>query len=693
MELEHFDEELQAYLPVRILRLEGDDAFVQFASGDEDYISVDTLYPAPVQIESWIPQKNENVQVQSIVGGEMGQGWFEATVTKMSGDEFMFVHYAEYDDSYDEIVVRERIRKGVDHPKSLKAMGLKTSELAIPENVAEVSMDLEVHQDFRRKTGLISVAVNSDSSTLQILGSEDALQKAQLLSDLHFKRLDDIKKHEDSMKYVNNKFETSKAAHVLEFSVDKDLMGNAIGKGGANIKEALKVEGIVDINTIPNSNKFKIVGKTQEAVDAAKTILDIREMSFDVEEHLIGAIIGQNARNINDIIAKSGVGTIRVLHQDRNSNLVPLSIIGQRAKCENALLLLEYLKETVASRHQRDNERQDIETRLRNLGLLGRGRGGGGRSFDGRRPRDDHDHRTTSPRQGGRGRGRNTFVTGRAQPRRVTVGQSGSDDTDNDNHDQGKGNRQREVKKEPKSRKLVARGDNAPNEKSQRTKEPSRSAAASSTSNKDAHNTTENKKSVKPHIKQASKSSAANPPGQREQSQKKDSTAAPNSINKNAQGRSDAKKSKYRTRVAKTETKLPEPKDSTPIDPKLKAKAENRDPVDSTPDSKTDSSNKSLENPSGRAPKGQRKPRPVRRSKPPADTPDAKSNASSDAPVSQKPIKEPTETPGKAPENHTDISTKTVMPVADKSVATTTKMSDNGGTVGDDTSDNAKTTA
>ena len=136
-----------------------------------------------------------------------------------------------------------------------------------------------------------------------IISQNDHTQKkATMLQDMHYRNISQrlvlLRRTEEAAKYLEaTKLQTSNG-YSEEFTVMEDLMGLAIGENlknqncytksipqgahGANIQQARKIEGVLNVELLEDSCTFKVVGETKEAVAKARLMLEYSEAAHQV---------------------------------------------------------------------------------------------------------------------------------------------------------------------------------------------------------------------------------------------------------------------------------------------------------------------------------------------------------------------------------------------------------------------------
>ncbi|KAL5969629.1 hypothetical protein TSMEX_002625 [Taenia solium] len=134
-----------------------------------------------------------------------------------------------------------------------------------------------------------------------------------------------------------------------EFSVEEDLVGHSIGAGGANIRRARSVDGIVSVILNPDTCTFRVTGKTKEAVENAKKLLEYATEAMQVPQQYVGRIVGQKNRQIQALVDRVGLARIRVQAANEVTvpNCVPFAFTGTRSAINDAKILINFITDNL----------------------------------------------------------------------------------------------------------------------------------------------------------------------------------------------------------------------------------------------------------------------------------------------------------------------------------------------------------
>jgi fragile X mental retardation protein len=204
------------------------------------------------------------------------------------------VEYLGWETTYTEIVASDRLRpKSVEPPISNRTFFAFNLEL--PEEIKNFYSYLpedkhaDLHADFKKAINCAKVEFLKEDGCLKVLSRDESSEKkSALLQDLHFRNVSQRailqRRTEEAARTLEATKLQSSSGFSEEFTVREDLMGLAIGTHGANIQQARKIDGVINVELIESDDscKFRVTGETKEAVAKAKLMLEYAEETSQV---------------------------------------------------------------------------------------------------------------------------------------------------------------------------------------------------------------------------------------------------------------------------------------------------------------------------------------------------------------------------------------------------------------------------
>ncbi|KAJ1356731.1 Synaptic functional regulator fmr1 [Parelaphostrongylus tenuis] len=287
-------------------------------------------------------------------------GWQRATVREIKAD-FIVVDSID-GPHHTDVVAASKCRPSGTHYLRLTAADLRTSTIAVPEDLVDHFSSAQNLLEFQNTVKDIAMVFDKDKREIKLSSfGAMSLKKAAVVSEMFFR---DVRlknglraRAEEAERMLQHGFHRNErdSPFVDEFEVATDLMGLAIGTHGANIQRARNVEDVDDIQVFEGGGDgqpciIKIFAKTAAAAQKARAQLDFGVECVPVPRFLVGKLIGKNGKCIQEIVDKSGAIRVQIGDGDDDMDPVPFVFTGTREATSMASFLVDFqinhLKET-----------------------------------------------------------------------------------------------------------------------------------------------------------------------------------------------------------------------------------------------------------------------------------------------------------------------------------------------------------
>lgn len=331
----YYNATLKEYDPVQ------QKVLVSFENGwkADEYVPLNVVRPAaaPHNPAEFRPVVNDKVEVMAKSSENEPYSFWPAVVKNVRGD-FYFISYIAFDEA-SEILEKDMLRP-VNSASVFQPSDFKKLEVALPASLVH-KVKSDQFQQLKTNSGALSITVDDKKNSLVILGNAASVERARLLSKMSFKHLEQLvslqAKTAEKQKQIQELQSRLKNGKLLEFSVEKDLIGLVIGKAGSNIQKAEALAGVLNVRVDADTCVVSILAKTMEACEKARSLLEFVTDSILIPRKDVGRIIGTKASNIKEIEKDTGVSRIRVQDHKPAASSSSLSSSSQWADEEDDL--------------------------------------------------------------------------------------------------------------------------------------------------------------------------------------------------------------------------------------------------------------------------------------------------------------------------------------------------------------------
>jgi len=307
--------------------------------------------------------------------------WIAATVSAIKGDFYVcdFVLDSEAQITKDVVGVADLRSANPNGPLSISNLFRTTIELP-PEVHEFCRIRPAEHKDLQRSCEAISVRY--DDGKLVIVSGKEVGTRVEMLKEFHIRNLIQKSKLAEKVNDLNTTLERTRiiAESISEkFQVDSDLLKYVLGQKGVNIQRARQVKGVIQINIDDRKDNrgatISIYAETEDAAKQARQILEFSEDHYLCPKKLVGRIIGQQGKSIQDIVDMSNILKAKVLSpkdaieakiETKEGTMTVFKFIGTKNNIENAKALMDYLVNSHIELDLLMSEKVQLENEIRN---------------------------------------------------------------------------------------------------------------------------------------------------------------------------------------------------------------------------------------------------------------------------------------------------------------------------------------
>lgn len=252
---------------------------------------------------AWLTRRPSRPVMVSLFGAQ-SEVLLPARIVEVWDGAYVHVDYAAHGiGRLDEIVEAVRLAAVVQFvpgspPKSAEPSPTKISEGTLDEQLGEKVLAQELDQP-----------VQPDPAVAQ---QDDWKAYAEDFRKTRTGHLLDQKQQELQRLQMMLQHQKQCLEHAvrLQFTVDEDLLGLAVGAKGANLWSARQIEGVLSVDI--DGNEVQVVAASDEAGQAARDVLEYLREAVPIQPHEGRLLIGRGGKNIRDLQTKCQLFSIKV---------------------------------------------------------------------------------------------------------------------------------------------------------------------------------------------------------------------------------------------------------------------------------------------------------------------------------------------------------------------------------------------
>lgn len=265
-----------------------------------------------------------------------------------------------------DIVEKHQLRPR-SHRPNLMASSFYVHAIDIPDGLAPYCREPAHYQHFARRCGLpVLICMAPESmrpssppksksndtyelkARLLIISTEQSTIKRAAVIDNTFidmlrQKVMILQQTEELSRKIEANRLNQLSLFVEKFSISPDLIYCAFGPRNCNISRANAIDGVQSVKFDRQTCTFHISGRTQEAIRAARDILDFAYEVIQLPRSYVGLILGSNNRNIQHIVDRVGLVSMRISKSpESDQECVSFCLTGTRRSILDARMFLEF---------------------------------------------------------------------------------------------------------------------------------------------------------------------------------------------------------------------------------------------------------------------------------------------------------------------------------------------------------------